>query len=70
MGTVGQNPSMGQIHVDELQYESDISLIIANSLNQYFGKVSMIHIKDKLVKYAMKKGKNSFAIYLIWDHIF
>ena len=62
VGTVRQNLSLGHIHVDELHYDSDISLIIADSLNQYFGKVPVMEFKNRLVKYALKKGKNGVSI--------
>jgi hypothetical protein len=62
VGTVRQKLSLGHMHVDEFKSKSDISLIIADSLHQYFGKVSMIKFKEKLVKYAKKKKKNGVSI--------
>jgi len=50
------------MHVNELQYENNISMIIADSLNQYFGKIPMIEFKNKLVKYAINNGKNGVSI--------
>jgi hypothetical protein len=57
-----QNLSMGHIHVDEFQPESDISLIIGDSLNQYFGKVPVSEFKNRLIKFAIKKKKNGVSI--------
>lgn len=62
VGAVRQNLSLGYIHVDDFQYESDISLIIADSLNQYFGKVSISEFRERLVKYAAKKNKQDVSI--------
>jgi hypothetical protein len=62
VGMVRQNLSMGHIHVDEYEYKSDISLIIADSLNQYFGKVPMMKFKERLVKYAIEKRKDGISI--------
>lgn len=62
VGTVRQNLSMGHIHLDEFQDKSDVSLIIADSLNQYFGMIPMAQFKDKLVKYAVKKSKDGVSI--------
>ena len=62
VGMVRQNLSMGHIHVDEYEYKSDISLIIADSLNQYFGKVPMVKFKERLVKYAIEKRKDGISI--------
>ena len=53
---------MGHIYLDDYQYKSDISLIIADSLNQYFGKVSMAKFRDKLVNYAINKRKDGVSI--------
>lgn len=62
VGTVRQNLSMGHIHLDEFEYESELSLIIADSLSQYFGKVSMGDFKERLVKYAIDKRKDGVSI--------
>ncbi|HKR73944.1 MAG TPA: hypothetical protein VJR94_07515 [Candidatus Nitrosocosmicus sp.] len=62
VGMVRQNLSMGHVHVDEYEYKSDISLIIADSLNQYFGKVPMVKFKERLVKYAIEKRKDGISI--------
>ena len=61
-GLVRQNLLMGHIQLDEFQYESDISLIITDSLKQYFGKVSMAEFKDRLVKFAVEKRKDGVSI--------
>jgi len=57
-----QNLSMGHIYLDDYKYKSDISLIIADALNQYFGKVSMAEFKERLVNYAIKKRKDGVSI--------
>jgi hypothetical protein len=62
VGTVRRNLSMGHVHLDEFQYSSDISLIIADSLNQYFGKVGIMEFKDRLVKFAIQKKKDGVSI--------
>ena len=62
VGSVRQNLLMGHIQLDEFQYESDISLIIADSLNQYFGKVPMAELKDKLVKFAVENRKDGVSM--------
>jgi hypothetical protein len=62
VGTVRQNLSMGHIHLDEFQDKSDVSLIIADSLYQYFGMIPMAQFKDKLVKCAVKKSKDGVSI--------
>ena len=62
VGTVRQNLSMGHIHVNEFEYKSNISLIIADSLNQYFGKVTMSEFKDRLVKFAIENSKDGVSI--------
>jgi hypothetical protein len=48
--------------VHEIKYQNNISLIIADSLNQYFGKVPMRKFKDGLVKFAVEKGKDGVSI--------
>lgn len=53
---------MDNIPLDEFQYKNDTSLIIADSLNQYFGKVSMMEFKDKSVKFAVEKRKDGVSI--------
>ena len=53
---------MGLIYVNEFQYKNDISLIIADSLNQYFGKVSMSEFKDRLFKFAIENCKDGVSI--------
>lgn len=62
VGVARQNLSMGHIYLDEYQYESDISLIIADSLYQYFGKVSMTEFREKLIRYAIAKRKEGVSI--------
>jgi hypothetical protein len=62
VGNVRQNLSLGYIHVHEIEYQNHISLIIADSLNQYFGKVPMSKFKDGLVKFAVEKGKDGVSI--------
>ncbi len=62
VGSVRQNLSMGHIQLDEFHHEGDISLIIADSLNQYFGKVPMVEFKDKLLKFAVDKRKDGVSI--------
>ena len=62
VGYVKQILSMGHIDVDNYRYDSDISLIIADSLDQYFGKVPMAVFKDRLVKVATKKRKDGVSI--------
>lgn len=63
VGTVRQNLSMGHVQpLDEFAYDSDISLIIADSLNQYFGKVSTSEFTQRLVKYAIEKRKDGVTI--------
>jgi len=62
VSTARQNLSMGHIYIDEFRQESDVSLIIADSLNQYFGKVSMTDFKDNLVKFAINKRKEGVSI--------
>lgn len=63
VGTVRQNLSMGHVlQLDEFPYDSDVSLIIADSLNQYFGKVSTSEFTQRLVKYAIEKRKNGVTI--------
>ena len=70
VGSVRQNLSMGQIHPDEFQHDSDISLIIADSLNQYFGKVPMVEFKDRLLNFAVRRKKVVYLYYQIWVLIF
>jgi hypothetical protein len=53
---------MGHNEVDVFLYESDLSLIINDSLNQYFGKESEIDIKERLLKYAIEKRKGGVSI--------
>ncbi|HEU5120911.1 MAG TPA: hypothetical protein VFT71_07970 [Candidatus Nitrosocosmicus sp.] len=62
VGTVRQNLSMGHVQLDEFPYDSDVSLIIADSLNQYFGKVSTSEFTQRLVKYAIEKRKDGVTI--------
>ena len=62
VGVARQNLSMGHIYLDEYQYESDISLIIADSLYQYFGKVSMTEFRERLIRYAIAKRKEGVSI--------
>jgi hypothetical protein len=52
---------MGHIHLDEFQHKGDISLIIADSLNQYFGKVPLVEFKDKLLRFAVEKRKDGVS---------
>ena len=62
VGVARQNLSMGHIYLVEYQYESDISLIIADSLYQYFGKVSMTEFRERLIRYAIAKRKEGVSI--------
>jgi hypothetical protein len=62
VGSVRQNLAKGNIQLDEFQNKSDISLIIADSLDQYFGKVSMVEFKNKLVEFATEKRKDGVSI--------
>jgi hypothetical protein len=63
VGTVRQNLRMGHVvQLDEFAYDRDISLIIADSLNQYFGKVSTSEFTQRLVKYAIEKRKAGVSI--------
>jgi hypothetical protein len=62
VGAVRQNLSLGHIDVDELLLRNNNSLIIADSLNQYFGKVPMVEFKDRLVKFAVEKSKDGVSI--------
>lgn len=61
-GSIRQNFSIGHIHKDEFQYKSDILLIIADSLNQYFGKVPITEFRERLVKYDIEKRKDGISI--------
>lgn len=62
VGSVRQNLLMGNIPLDVFQHKNDTSLTIADSLNQYFGKMSMLEFKDKLVKFAVEKRKDGVSI--------
>ena len=62
VGSVRQNLAKDHIRPDEFQHKSDISLIIADSLDQYFGKVPMVEVKNKLVKFAVEKRKDGVSI--------
>lgn len=59
---VKQNLSLGHINVNNYRYDCDISLIIADSLDQYFGKVPVIEFSKRLVEVASKKRKNGVSI--------
>ena len=62
VGTVRQNLSRGYIDLVKFQHTSDISLIIADSLNQYFGKVPIAKFRKMLVMFAIKKKKQGVSI--------
>lgn len=57
-----QNLSLGHIDVNNYRYNRNISLIIADSMDQYFGKVPMIEFSKSLVKVAAKKRKDGVSI--------
>jgi hypothetical protein len=63
VGTVRQNLSIGYIDLKEFHYKSDISLIIADSLNQFFEKVPMTNFKKILVKFALTRKRKVFQYY-------
>jgi hypothetical protein len=62
VGSVRQNLSMGHIYMDEYEHKSEFSLIIADSLHQYLGRVPMAQFKDRLVNFAIGKSKDGVSI--------
>ncbi|VFJ14405.1 hypothetical protein [Candidatus Nitrosocosmicus franklandus] len=66
VGTARRNLSMKQIHTDELQYERDVSLIIFDSLDQYFGKMSVREFIGRLVEFSVE-DKKKYGVSILSD---
>lgn len=62
ISSVRQNLSIGLVGIDLFPYKADLSLIINDSLNQYFGKEPMIEFNKRLVKYATERRKSGISI--------
>lgn len=57
---------MKQMHADELQSESDVPLIISDSLDQYFGKMSVREFIGRLVEFAVE-DKKKYGVSILSD---